>query len=361
MQNETEQVKTAVLEIMPEQQKEILAVVQQNALPQEQAISLQTSFAPLFKEAGALITQSRGVVVTDVSQVAQIKLSREYRLLIRKLRIKGDNTRKELKEASLRTGKAIDAMNTILVHTLSDEETRLEGQEKIVERAEQARIAALEAVRSAELAALGMSLPGLGAMSEEAYTQILFNYRAGYEAKIAAEKKSHEDKIAAEVARLKEEAHARAELARLKAEAEIAAKLKAEADAALAAERAAAQAEVARIKAAADAAAKVAADKAKAEREAAELIAAQERAKTAKLEAEAKARADEENAAIAAQQAAARKAAAAPDKAKLATFAAAVRAVAVPALHADNAPLAKLITEQRAKLADWIEAQASKL
>jgi hypothetical protein len=351
----------ATLEIMPDQQKEILAVVQQNALPQEQAISLQTSFAPLFKEAGALISQSRVVVVADVSQVAQIKLSREYRLLIRKLRIKGENTRKELKEASLRTGKAIDAMNTILVHTLSDEEARLEGQEKIVERAELARIAALEAVRAAELAALGVSLVGLGAMADETYAQLLFNSRAGYEAKIAAENKAREEKIAAEAARLKEEAHARAELARLKAEAEVAAKLKAEADAAMAAERAAAMAEVARIKALADDAAKLAADKAKAEREAAELIASQERAKVAKLEAEAQARADAERAAVAQQQAAARKAAAAPDRAKLAALAAAVRSVQLPALHADNAPLAKLISEQCAKLADWIEAKASQL
>lgn len=377
--------ETATLEIMPDQQKELSAIVQQNALPQDQAISLQTSFAPLFKEASALIAQSRNIVVTDASQVAQIKLSREFRLLIRKVRISGEKTRKELKEASLRTGKAIDAFNTILVHMLGDEETRLEEQEKIVERAEQARKDALKASREAALKPYGTDTAflALGEMPDATFAQLLENARAGHEAKLAAARKAEEDKIAAENARLKEAARIREENERLKREADereaaakierdaaaqkqreadaLAAKLKAEADAALAAERAKAQAEAARIKAEADAAAKLAADKAKAEREAAEAIAAAERAKAAKLEAEAKARADAEKAAIAAEQAAARKAAAAPDKAKLTAFAGAIRSVVIPELHADNATLAKVITEQRAKLADWIEAAASKL
>ena len=370
---------------MPDQQKEILAVVQQNALPQEQALSLQTSFAPLFKEAGALIAQSRGIVVTDASQVAQIKLSREYRLLIRQVRIKGEKTRKELKEASLRTGKAIDAMNTILVHTLGDEETRLEEQEKIVERAEQARKDALKSSRESALKPYGTDTAflALGEMPDATFAQLLENARAGHEAKLAAARQAEEAKIAAENARLKEAARIREENERLKREADereaaakiereaaaqkqreadaLAAKIKAEAAAVLAAERAAAQAEAARIKAEADAAAKLAADKAKAEREAAELIASQERAKAAKLEAEAKSRADAEKAAIAAEQAAARKAAAAPDKAKVAAFAMAIRSVAIPELHVDNSALSKVLAEQRAKFADWIEAKASQL
>jgi hypothetical protein len=377
--------ETASIEIMPDQQKELLAVVQQNALPQDQALSLQTSFAPLFKEAGALIAQSRNIVVADASQVAQIKLSREFRLLIRKVRISGEKTRKELKEASLRTGKAIDAFNTILVHMLGDEETRLEEQEKIVERVEQARKDALKSSREDALKPYGTDTAflALGEMPDATFTQLLENARFGYEAKLAAARKAEEDKIAAENARLKEAARIREENEHLKREADereaalkiereaaaqkqreanaLAAKIKAEANAALAAERAAAQAEAARIKAESDAAAKIAADKAKAEREAAEANTAAERAKAAKLEAEAKAREDAAKAAIAAEQAAARKAAAAPDKAKIAAFALAIRSVSMPELHADNSALAKVIAEQRTKLAEWIEAKASQL
>jgi hypothetical protein len=377
--------ETATLEIMPDQQKELSAIVQQNALPQDQALSLQTSFAPLFKEAGALIAQSRNIVVTDASQVAQIKLSREFRLLIRKVRISGEKTRKELKEASLRTGKAIDAFNTILVHMLGDEETRLEEQEKIVERAEQVRKDALKSSREAALKPYGTDTAflALGEMPDATFAQLLENACAGHEAKLAAARKAEEDKIAAENARLKEAARICEENQRLKREADereaaakiereaaaqkqreadaLAAKMKAEADAALAAERAKAQAEAARIKAEADAAAKLAADKAKAEREAAEAIAVAERAKAAKLESEAKARADAEKAAIEAERAAARKAAAAPDKAKVAAFADAIRAVPMPELHADNAGLSKVLWEQRTRFADWIEAKASQL
>lgn len=377
--------QTASIEIMPDQQKELLAVVQQNALPQDQALSLQASFAPLFKEARALIAQSRNIIVTDASQVAQIKLSREFRLLIRKVRISGEKTRKDLKEASLRTGKAIDAFNTILAHMLSDEEARLEEQEKIVERAEQARKDALKASREAALKpySIDTTFLALGEMPDATFAQLLENTRAGHEAKLAVERKAAEDKIAAENARLKEAARIREENERLKREADareaalkiereaaaqkqreaeaLAAKIKAEADAALAIERAAAQAEAARIKAEADAAAKIAADKAKIEREAAEANLAAERAKAAKLEAQAKAREDAAKAAIAAEQAAARKAAAAPDKAKIAAFALAIRSVSMPELHEDNSALAKLIAEQRTKLAEWIESKASQL
>jgi hypothetical protein len=355
--------ETATLEIMPDQQKELSAIVQQNALPQDQALSLQTSFAPLFKEAGALIAQSRNIVVTDASQVAQIKLSREFRLLIRKVRISGEKTRKELKEASLRTGKAIDAFNTILVHMLGDEETRLEEQEKIVERAEQARKDALKSSREAALKPYGTDTAflALGEMPDATFAQLLENARAGHEAKLAAARKAEEDKIAAENARLKEAARIREENERLKREAderEAAAKIerdrvakeKADADEALRVEREAAaqkqreaDALAAKIKAESDAAL------------------AAERAKAAKLEAEAKARADAEKAAIEAEQAAARKAAAAPDKAKVAAFADAIRAVVIPELHADNAGLGKVLWEQRTKFADWIEAKASQL
>lgn len=384
--------ESTTLEIMPDQQKELLAVVQQNAIPQEQALSLQTSFAPLFKEAGTLIAQSRSIVVSDASQVAQIKLSREYRLLIRQVRIKGEKTRKELKEASLRTGKAIDAFNTILIHALGDEETRLEEQEKIVERAEQARKDALKASREAALKpySTDTAFLALGEMPDATFAQLLENARAGHEAKLAAARKAEEDKIAAENARLKEAARIREENERLKREAderdaaakierERIAKEKAEADDALRIEREAsakkqreadalaakikaeADAALAKQKAEADAAAKLAADKAKAEREAAEANAAAERAKAAKLEAEAKARDDAAKAAIAAEQAAARKAAAAPDKAKVLAFAIAIRQIRVPALHADNASLAKVLAEQTAKFTDWIEAKASQL
>ena len=82
------------------EQAQLVAVVAQNNLPAEAAQTLRTSFAPLFKSAHDLVQQSRAVTVTDATQTAQIKLSRAFRLELRKVRVAGETLRKTLKEES---------------------------------------------------------------------------------------------------------------------------------------------------------------------------------------------------------------------------------------------------------------------
>lgn len=403
-----------VLEVMPEQ-KELLVVIEQNALPAEAAQSLTTSFAPSFKEAGEILAQSRQIVVTSPDQKLQIKLARDYRLALRAIRVGADKKRKELKDVSLRQGRAIDGFFNILLHLTDTEEQRLAAQEEFVERQEAARKEALKVERTKFSVELGIdpNLYQLGDMSEETFQNLIEGTRLARAAQAERERKAEAERIALAKAEAEERERIRLENERLKAEAaEKEAALKAERERVAAEQQAAAEAarqeqaareaaeaekerlaeiERKRIeaanakmiaemkakmeaeKAAADKAAAEAAEAARQERlrlhalaeverqkteaarAAAETAAHNERVKREHLEAEARAKREEE-------EAAARKAAAAPDKEKLLAFATAIRAVELPVLTSESAlHLVATLVEQREKLAAWIEKKAEAL
>jgi len=236
----TEPASTTVLEIV-EPEQEITALVQSTGLQPEVAASLHQSFAPLFTEARGIIEKSRGINVTDVSQKLQMRIAREYRLALRKIRTTGDATRKALKEESMRRGKAIDGFFNILVHLTDSEETRLAEAEQFALRKEEERRAKLKADREEALKPYGLdtSFMDLGAMPDATFTQLLENSRAAFERAKEEARKIEQAKIEAENARLKEEARIREENLRLKKEAEereAAAKAEVERLAAIAAE-----------------------------------------------------------------------------------------------------------------------------
>ena len=392
----SEVVETIAPEVVsPAPESQMLAVAAQSGLPAETAQTLQAAFLPAFSEARAIIEKSRGIVVTDASQVLDIKVARTYRLALRSVRTGADKLRKDLKEDGLRRGKAIDGFYNILVHLLDGEETRLADQEKFAERAEAARRSALEVERTKELAAYGVSLVGLGAMANETYSQLLFNARVGHEAKIEAARKAEAERIAAENARLVEEARIREENEKLKAQAAAAAeaaRVEKERVEALAAEEKRKAAEAAKKAAAKAKAEREAIEaKAKAEREAAEAAAKAERerlqalaeierqkAETARLAAEAKAKEEREarekvEAELrAAKEAEAkrleeeaearRQAALAPDKEKLLGLALCIRTFATPVLTTDDGKAVGALFETKiAKLAAWLEQEAQSL
>lgn len=206
---------------MPDEQKEMLVVVQQTGLQADTAKNLQDSFAPLFRNARGILEKSRAITVTDASQKLEIKLARECRLALRSIRVEGDKTRKALKEDSLRRGKAIDGFYNILLHLTEAEEARLDEQEKFVERQEAARKAQLKLDREKALQPFGVdtAFMSLGEMSDEAFAQLLDNSRIAHEAKQAELRRVEEERIRLENERLKEAARIREENERLRREA----------------------------------------------------------------------------------------------------------------------------------------------
>lgn len=359
----------------PETQKSLAAIAEKSGLPSAIAESLVTTFVPLAEKAARIIAGAESIVVTDATQVSEMKASRTARLALREVRVDIDKARKALKEESLRRGQAIDAVAGDLRERIEPVELRLEEQEKFAERAEAARKAQLKASRETLLAPfkIDTTFYNLAEMPEATFSELLDSTRTAHEARIAAAKKAEEDRIAAEVARKAEEERIRIENAKLAAE-------KAEADRLLAETREAARKEALAAQARADAerqkveAEKRAAEaKARAEREAAEARERRERedaerklreerahreklereAAEAKAKAEAKAREEEQ---------ARKKAARAPDKVKITAVATALRGLALPEVSSPEA--VDCVGNIRAKLeqfAKWVEAQAATL
>lgn len=381
--------ETATIELEPSKpDQKLVEYANKTGLEKTSAMTLADAFKPIFVKARAAIEDARGVAesVKDATCVKEIKKSRACRLALRSIRIESEKTRQKQKENALLYGRAVDGFHNILLADLSPVETALQDAEDVAERAEAARLDLLKSTRETELKPFLDSsvIVDLSAISDADFTKMLSDAKLLKQAKIEAAAKleaeakakaeaerSERERIAAENAKLKEEAIAR----------ESAAK----------AEREAAEKKLAQERAAAEAAAKLAAEKARKERQAVE---AKARAERAAAESEAlkeqnrlKAIADEERAKLAAavererlaavdlhkreaalrladqialerQAAAEKKAAAAPDNAKAKAFAGVIRATPQPKFNTDAFAALPIKIEALAK---WIEDQIESL
>jgi len=217
--------------IVPIQPDQLKSVAQRSGLDGGTAEQLVSTLMPLAEQAAAIMDESAGVIVTDPSQVTEIKRSRECRLRLKEIRVSVEKCRKAIKEASLKRGQAIDAVAAFLRDKIEPEETRLEHQEKIAERMEAERLARVRQDRERLLAPYGVP---------SRFMDLARMPQAQFDEMLAGAKKQHEDRIErqraeAEARRVAAEAEA-AERARIKAENE---RLAAEADRARAAAAAA--------------------------------------------------------------------------------------------------------------------------
>jgi hypothetical protein len=200
---------TETIEII--ESSELAVVIRENQIEAADAQSLLTAFQPSFMAAKELVGQASGVIVTDATQVSEIKASRALRLKLREVRVEAEKTRKKLKEDSLRRGKAIDGMNNILLMLVKPTEDRLEEQEKFAERKEAERKAALKHSREELLAPFGVDATfyNLAEMPEATFAQLLDSSRLAHEAKLEAARKAEADRIAARAAKEAEEKEVR--------------------------------------------------------------------------------------------------------------------------------------------------------
>lgn len=214
-------VKDANATMVAEDEKQMLAVVEQNHLQLDTAQNLQKQFAPLFTQARNAIEKSRGITVTDASQTLQIKMARLCRLELKAIRVAGEKTRKEIKEDSLRRSKAIDGFAAILNDLIGAEETRLEQQEKIAEMQEANRKAALRSDREKILTGIQVdpNLYQLGDMTEETFQQLVEGTKLARAAEAERKRKEEAERIEREAKEQAERERIRAENERLKEEA----------------------------------------------------------------------------------------------------------------------------------------------
>lgn len=190
--------------------------------------NLAESFKPFFSEAQEIMQASAGVKVENLGQTAEMGLARKYRLRLKEIRVGAEKKRKELKEESLRTGRAIDGLNNLLLYKIKPVEEYLEKQENYgleLRKKEQ------ENTRFEREQAAGIYLPffpaniHLGEIAEEDFEKYFRFAKMEFE-----EIKRKESEAEAEKLRLEAERRAmEEENARLREEAaQMAAKLDAE-------------------------------------------------------------------------------------------------------------------------------------
>jgi len=205
-----------------EQTKELAMIAKNSGLEQTKTESLLKSFSESFSKAKNIAGTAREIVVTDEAQKDLMYNARRKRLELRQIRVNVENTRKELKEQSLREGKAIDGMANIIKALIVPVEEYLEKQEKFAEIREQARKAQRLADRTEKLAQYveDVSLYQLNDMSDESFDKLLANSKKAYLDQKEAERKAEEERIAREKKEREEHEKTRQENVRLLKERE---------------------------------------------------------------------------------------------------------------------------------------------
>ena len=231
----------------------------ESGLADDKHNALAQAFNPFAADVQKCLSEAAAITVTDETDVGAMKLARDGRLKLRRIRIDVENTRKGLKESSMREGKAIDGMANIIKFMIVPVEEDLQAKEDFVKLAREKRAAELADSRAAELGKFDADSThfDLAGMSDEAYAQLVKTSELGHNARIKAEKDEAERVEAERIAEAKAEAEREkereterkrieAENAELKKQADKDAKERAKAEAA----RKKAEAETKRIKAA---------------------------------------------------------------------------------------------------------------
>src|SRR6185295_8630917 len=126
-------------------------------------------------QAEKLKTTAETLTVTDVSQVAEMKLARATRLTIKNLRIAIVHKHRELKESVLEESRKIDGGKNELLKILEPLEERLLLQETFAERETERIRTGVRESRTAELSPY-LSAPvviDLADLTEENYSALL--------------------------------------------------------------------------------------------------------------------------------------------------------------------------------------------
>lgn len=168
------------------EENQLALIVEQSGLEKSKAQVMLDTFQDYFKIAAEWEVKAKAIVVTDASQTGDMAMAQQGRLFLRDKRITIEKTRKDLKEQSLREGKAIDGIANVLKALIVPIEEHLAKQENFVKLKAEAEVA------------------------EKAEQE-----------RVEAERKEEADRIAREEAERKERERIQAENEKLRQEAEV--------------------------------------------------------------------------------------------------------------------------------------------
>lgn len=216
-----------------DQNEQFSLVIKESGLEQDTAQMITGKFAPFIAQLTQWTDKAKEIVVTDESQVAEMRNARNTRLILKDIRVSADKVRKALKEDSIRYGKAVQGVYNMIEGLIAPTEEYLQKQEDFLKIKEQERKEALKAERQTELSPYSEFVPigiDLGEMTDRDYGLVLTSAKMRYEQKIADDKKAEEERIL----KLKAEEE---EKRRVKQEMELLQAKKKEAEEALAKQR----------------------------------------------------------------------------------------------------------------------------
>lgn len=303
------------------QENQLQVILTEQNVAKENSKQLLEAFGAPFEEAGKILADYQLIEVTEEDQFGLMAEARSKRLALKNIRVGVENKRKELKENSLRTGRAIDSVAKFVKEIIEPAEKYLESQEKFAEIRAAERQRLMVEVRGAILQKL-VDMPALYKfedLADEDFDKLVDELKAQkFQREEAARLAKEEEEKAAEQERQRQAAIV-AENAKLKAaaearEAEIA-KQRAADEERLAAERVEQEKKLAAERAAAEE-----------ERKKREALEASQRAQREKAAADQQ-RAEDEK----------RQALLAPDKEKLLALATTIEELQLPALASKDA------------------------
>lgn len=199
-------------------------ILQNSGLEIQTREAIERQMLPFLVQANEWRETAEALIVTDETQVDLMKQAREARLALRSIRIEADKVRKNLKEDSLRYGKAVQSVYNLIEENIAPIEKHLETQEKFVEIQERNKMLELLAERQGIVDNSGLRafIPDafyttLGAIGEDDFASLMEGATLKFKAKAEADKE----------AKLKEQRDAeerealRKENQRLKEEADV--------------------------------------------------------------------------------------------------------------------------------------------
>jgi len=114
-------------------------LITESGLEKTKAESLKTTFSDFFDIASEWERKANEIVVTNETHTEQMKLAREGRLFLKDKRVFIEKTRKNLKDSSLKEGRAIDEIAKYLTNLIEPIEKNLQDKEDFVKNLEQER------------------------------------------------------------------------------------------------------------------------------------------------------------------------------------------------------------------------------
>jgi colicin import membrane protein len=315
---------------------QLSTIVEQSGLERAKAESIWSNFEPYFNAASECGAKVNGLEITDINQKKEMRLARDTRLELKKIRVAAEKTKKELKDGVLKEGRFIDATFNLISDATKPIEAYLKEKEEFAkrkeeERKERLRIERWDKLRPFDVVAISnVEFLNMANMTDKEFEQLLDRSQRAYEerarieaenARLRAEAEERERQLAEERANFEAARKAAEDIVRIEREKREIAE-RAEREAREAAERAEREKEWTAIQKARE-------EAEAAQRELREKQEAEERAKreeAARLEAQRKAEEEEK-----------RRLEAAGDKEKLSAYFDQVLSVEVPTMKSNEA------------------------